>query len=1400
MTIHRCGDNYSACVSLFLPSGHSFERGRRTEKSIKIMQNQNMVAFFFATMVFWNTLFMGTHELVQGRLLGGKDMENDGSFLTLQDGQEAMKLIAHRDLTAKDVFVDKDTQDTSSKEKRTMPKRARRKKHMKRVGSKKRLTMKQKKKADKDEESKKSSKKQEDKSGKDKGNGTEKGTSGKSSDKRKESDKQGKSSSRKKDKKKSKSSTMSSMSSMTSTKSHKSSMSIFQKGKGKGNFMLVPDSSPTSKPTDPRTLSPTSTPTSTPTMDPTFVPTMVPTFPPSKDPTTTPSSSPSDIPSSIPTATPSLEPDATFSGPTLNDGQPINLIVSDGSVKLRDEARPFNFIWIAVSGLHKIVKVDTQTGEILGEYRSGPVSAGSGNPSRTTVDSDGSLWVANRNHNPGTVLHIGLEENNQCEDRNGNGVIETSMGEGDLLSWPDETGIRSVTTAQDECILSFTRVSSSGTRHLTLDPDNNLWVSGTSPQNWDLIQGGGVTTMGSGSIIESYPSVGFGGYGGLIDASGILWSARPFLRWNTSLPLTGPNGDPSGLDIGPPASGTSWSGSRSPDTYGLCIDSRGNIWATQRSGGINKFSPDGVWLGRFGHGNRLAQGCVVGIDDDVYVAHGLGSSSTVGRIHNNGTFVGNIAVGIGPTGVSVDGDGKIWSANYNAGTLSRIDPTLDDGKGAVDLTVPLGSGSLPYNYGDMTGSTLSSPPQSGTWSVVFDSEQENRTWGVLNWAAETPSDSSIVVQARSSTDGVTFSAYETATALVDLTLPNGRYLEVRAILARATTGESPSLFSLFVLQSTGEGFTEVPTKKPSQTPSSKPSMSWAPSSQTNGPTLIPTSHPTFGPTAAPTELPTAQPTTTPTNQPTSIPSSMPTEVPANGQAQTGLSLQLSTGAITAGDSIMIIPILRDDDGMTVRPLPSIVYEISLDEQLTNGTIPGVFGSTIDTFNDTRGVYMITGTVDGTHVSASEIFVVFQSSVESESKARYSRFSTAVNGVSRALNDLQEVVLPDNSVTSVPDLQQVLDNLRSAMSTINLVEMRFSTLFAPEQGWLPSLDTLVAAGFLLTTDDASLQTVLGRCLHNLQDFSSALETSGTATELATLDVLNQDFDTFCIQEFEALSPTVHGWVKELETVNYLFAVAMPRFLFALVNTLEGVILAQGLGFTRHLTSESTARQYPVVEEEATQRNLIFLVDFLFGFSTAAGARMFAFEKLYYPVVRDVVDSAAILALGDLLEATFPDALAIEAVNTNSFFSLLEFGRSGSTIEVIGANRYPERNLVLTVGTAVITQARSILKALNPAFKNVDEAIVWSKNVGGIIDSVIEGNFASEVFNMWQEPDSVRGGCLISANDKCMNLVYDSGFDIVNVCNSIFCVGQPVLFYVQNLDNGSISFGEYAFRDP
>lgn len=58
---------------------------------------------------------------------------------------------------------------------------------------------------------------------------------------------------------------------------------------------------------------------------------------------------------------------------------------------LEPAMKPFNFIWIACASRGTIVKIDTDSGKVLGEYRTAPKGRYQ-NPSRTTVDYMGGMF------------------------------------------------------------------------------------------------------------------------------------------------------------------------------------------------------------------------------------------------------------------------------------------------------------------------------------------------------------------------------------------------------------------------------------------------------------------------------------------------------------------------------------------------------------------------------------------------------------------------------------------------------------------------------------------------------------------------------------------------------------------------------------------------------------------------------------------------------------------------------------------------------------------------------------------------------------------------------------------------------------------------------------------------
>ena len=93
-----------------------------------------------------------------------------------------------------------------------------------------------------------------------------------------------------------------------------------------------------------------------------------------------------------------------------------------------------SIIWIANTGAGTVTKIDTTTAAVLGQY-----SIGGSDPSRTSVNSLGDVFVGDRAG--GRLIKIS-SAGPGCPDTNGDSVITTSAGFGDVLAW-----------GQDDCML-----------------------------------------------------------------------------------------------------------------------------------------------------------------------------------------------------------------------------------------------------------------------------------------------------------------------------------------------------------------------------------------------------------------------------------------------------------------------------------------------------------------------------------------------------------------------------------------------------------------------------------------------------------------------------------------------------------------------------------------------------------------------------------------------------------------------------------------------------------------------------------------------------------------------------------------------------------------------------------
>lgn len=464
----------------------------------------------------------------------------------------------------------------------------------------------------------------------------------------------------------------------------------------------------------------------------------------------------------------------------------LRLPVSDAPTAVEDT---FPFIWVANSGEDTISKLDTRTGVELGVYRTAPLNAAA-NPSRTTVDQEGNVWVGNRSSN--TVVKVGLKEFGQCIDRNNNGVIDSSTGRSDIKAW---TG-SDVSGAEDECILKYVALQADGVstpsdiRTVAIDPQNNVFIGGSGRSSLFKINGSTGEIMASATTLQGH-------YGGVVDSQGNLWSMQ---SGSGKVQKTSPDLSTSTLiDIG-------------HSGYGIAIDRYGKIWTTEYGTHFSAFDPadPAGTLKLFTQtGNSGAQGIATDDSGNVFIAGSL-SSSSVGHYRQvfdtNGafttvSFVANYPVGSGPTGVAVDGSGKVWSTNTGTDNVSRITLAADPANAVIEN---FAVGAYPYNYSDMTGRVVRNiTNRQGTWEATFDAGKVGHAWGKVIWKLKQvlPEGTNVEAQVKAvdaanrAEAKVKFGAidYVNVENEAQLTSVTGQYMKLRLRLTSASLARTPEV-------------------------------------------------------------------------------------------------------------------------------------------------------------------------------------------------------------------------------------------------------------------------------------------------------------------------------------------------------------------------------------------------------------------------------------------------------------------------------------------------------------------------------------------------------------------------------------------------------------------------------
>jgi streptogramin lyase len=358
-----------------------------------------------------------------------------------------------------------------------------------------------------------------------------------------------------------------------------------------------------------------------------------------------------------------------------------------------------SYIWIPATSGGWVSKINTRTMIEEARYLTGPNGAGE-DVSRTAVSGDGRFVVVNgRGSGRSTAVAANVED---CKDANGDGVITTSTGPGDVKPWGTE-----------ECIVwSLVHAAWSGSQ--MHGPRGITWTAGEwseaqcafiNPKVWlGYLSGDGSAHMvrldGPTGVVEQdlivpgWVGNGFAPYGGALDPLQRPW-------------FTGLQGELARVEVSQnPITVTRFPQPGEIQSYGMTVDPDGNPWMGGCTGPVSTYDVNAnTWITIPGTG-ACHRGMAVDHDFHVWVA----SNQPCGLVEIDGktrTLVAQhqLAQCSIPIGVSVDVDGFVWLVDQ-AGWAWKIDPK---NPGGMQMMMVEGSH---YVYSDMTGGQLKSvsPP------------------------------------------------------------------------------------------------------------------------------------------------------------------------------------------------------------------------------------------------------------------------------------------------------------------------------------------------------------------------------------------------------------------------------------------------------------------------------------------------------------------------------------------------------------------------------------------------------------------------------------------------------------------------------------------------------------------
>ncbi|MEM5829297.1 MAG: hypothetical protein QW040_00385 [Candidatus Aenigmatarchaeota archaeon] len=365
------------------------------------------------------------------------------------------------------------------------------------------------------------------------------------------------------------------------------------------------------------------------------------------------------------------------------------------NLNLTAKTEVFHVLWIPNSDSgNSVSKVSILDGRELGRYYTVPKGK-NGNPSRVSIDKEGNVWVGNRGTR--TLVKIGLKENGQCVDRNGDGKIETSedLNNNGII---DDNEV--LPFGEDECLLAevflggndYGNFGAEGVRAVCFSEKENVVyvglyrekkffkvsIDGKILDEWDLAQ------------------LWVNPYGCFVDKDGIVWisavNQKKLLGFNPSTEIFKP------IDIGYMVYGIA------PCYSEDCIVI--NSWTDSRLIKLNT-TTGSVIFNLEKPELRKGRGVMVDGEENIYAVSS--EKDLIVKYDKDGNELDRSKTCREPTGVGIDILGKIWVTCLNT-EIQRFDRNLK-----LEISNKFGSGHYVYNF----FTSYNTPPITTGKSVEF---------------------------------------------------------------------------------------------------------------------------------------------------------------------------------------------------------------------------------------------------------------------------------------------------------------------------------------------------------------------------------------------------------------------------------------------------------------------------------------------------------------------------------------------------------------------------------------------------------------------------------------------------------------------------------------------------------